>query len=258
VGVTYSSVARIWKQGDLAAAMDAFMRGIVDPDYERVAVITGGSNRTHYAYMADDRSIHLVDATTQTDQVAIASNPNDLNPLGYSADGVWLVQGPGSGLWLLDPVTKAVTQVRPSSPQEFWGLMRGDAIWGANTGGGVGASPPSALLHFDLKTHAVTTWFSKPGGTVQLAAVDSIGAAAIVVSSGSTTTVLSVTAPGEASTVSLPSGTRPSDLGSSQDTDSHGGWMITPTGIYLFASSVGVRRVGPGVTADIVPSGESM
>jgi len=34
--------------------------------------------------------------------------------------------------------------------------------------------------------------------------------------------------------------------------------MITPTGIYLFASSVGVRRVGPGVTVDIVPYGESM
>jgi pimeloyl-ACP methyl ester carboxylesterase len=28
--------AALWKQGDVAGAMDAFMRGIVDPDYERV------------------------------------------------------------------------------------------------------------------------------------------------------------------------------------------------------------------------------
>ncbi len=28
--------AALWKQGDLAGAMDTFMRGIVDPDYERV------------------------------------------------------------------------------------------------------------------------------------------------------------------------------------------------------------------------------
>jgi hypothetical protein len=211
----------------------------------------------HYAYMAPDRSIHLVDPKTQTDQVAIASNPNDLNPIGYSTDGVWLVQGPGPGLWVLDPATKAVTQVRPPSAQEFWGLMRGGAIWGANTGGGVGAPPPSALLHFDLKTHAVTTWYSKPGGTVQLAAVDAIGAAAILVSSGSTTTVFSVTAPGVASTLSLPSGTRPSDL-MPQETDSHGGWIVTPSGIYLFALKSGVQRIGPGSTSDIVPAGECL
>jgi pimeloyl-ACP methyl ester carboxylesterase len=30
------AAAALWKQGDLAGAMDAFMRGIVDPDYERV------------------------------------------------------------------------------------------------------------------------------------------------------------------------------------------------------------------------------
>jgi pimeloyl-ACP methyl ester carboxylesterase len=30
------ATAAQWKQGDLAGAMDAFMRGIVDPDYERV------------------------------------------------------------------------------------------------------------------------------------------------------------------------------------------------------------------------------
>lgn len=33
----------MWKQGDVAGAMDTFMRGIVDPDYEGVLDATLGT-----------------------------------------------------------------------------------------------------------------------------------------------------------------------------------------------------------------------
>lgn len=54
----------------------------------------------HYTYKAPDGPLHLVDAAHLSDR-AIA-NPTDPSPIGYTAAGVWLAEGPGSGLWLLD------------------------------------------------------------------------------------------------------------------------------------------------------------
>ncbi len=41
--IVLRSAATLWKQGDAAGAMDSFMRGIVDPDYERVLDTALGS-----------------------------------------------------------------------------------------------------------------------------------------------------------------------------------------------------------------------
>jgi pimeloyl-ACP methyl ester carboxylesterase len=53
----------LWKQGDVAGAMDTFMRGIVDPDYERVLDRALGSWR--------DDALKGTDAFFQTDQPSV-------------------------------------------------------------------------------------------------------------------------------------------------------------------------------------------
>lgn len=58
------ATAGLWKQGDVAAAMDAFMRGIVDPDYERVL------DRVLGMGWRDD-ALKGTDAFFQTDQPAL-------------------------------------------------------------------------------------------------------------------------------------------------------------------------------------------
>jgi pimeloyl-ACP methyl ester carboxylesterase len=56
--------AALWKQGDVAGAMDAFMRGIVDPDYERVLDRVLGTGWR-------DDALKGTDAFFQTDQPAV-------------------------------------------------------------------------------------------------------------------------------------------------------------------------------------------
>jgi pimeloyl-ACP methyl ester carboxylesterase len=57
------ATAAKWKQGDVAGAMDAFMQGIVDPDYERVLDATLGIWR--------ENALKGTDAFFQTDQPAV-------------------------------------------------------------------------------------------------------------------------------------------------------------------------------------------
>jgi len=57
------ATAALWKQGDVAGAMDAFMRGIVDPDYERVLDGALGTWR--------EDALKGTDAFFQTDQPAV-------------------------------------------------------------------------------------------------------------------------------------------------------------------------------------------
>lgn len=57
------ATATLWKQGDVAGAMDAFMRGIVDPDYERVLDRVLGTWR--------EDALKGTDAFFQTDQPAL-------------------------------------------------------------------------------------------------------------------------------------------------------------------------------------------
>lgn len=57
------ATATLWKEGDVAGAMDAFMRGIVDPDYERVLDRVLGTWR--------EDALKGTDAFFQTDQPAL-------------------------------------------------------------------------------------------------------------------------------------------------------------------------------------------
>jgi len=57
------ATAALWRQGDVAGAMDIFMRGIVDPDYERVLDGALGTWR--------ENAVKGTDAFFQTDQPAV-------------------------------------------------------------------------------------------------------------------------------------------------------------------------------------------
>jgi pimeloyl-ACP methyl ester carboxylesterase len=57
------ATAALWKQGDVAGAMDTFMRGIVDPDYVRVLDGALGKWR--------EDALKGTDAFFQTDQPAV-------------------------------------------------------------------------------------------------------------------------------------------------------------------------------------------
>jgi pimeloyl-ACP methyl ester carboxylesterase len=57
------ATAALWKQGDVPGAMDAFMRGIVDPDYERVLDAALGTWR--------EDALKGTDAFFRTDQPAV-------------------------------------------------------------------------------------------------------------------------------------------------------------------------------------------
>jgi pimeloyl-ACP methyl ester carboxylesterase len=57
------ATAALWKQGDVAGAMDTFMRGIVDPDYERVLDAVLGMWR--------DDALRGTDSFFQSDQPAV-------------------------------------------------------------------------------------------------------------------------------------------------------------------------------------------
>ena len=212
----------------------------------------------HYAYKAPDGPLHLVDVAHLNDRTI--ANPTDLSPIGYTAAGVWLVAGAGSGLWLLDSTTASITKVLAPDPSQTWLWLRGDGIWGANSSGLPGSSPSTALLHFDIAARVATTWYSQSGSTVTLAAVDSTGVAAIVISHGTVTTLAAVTGPGQSAALTPPAGTTPQNLvsGARQETDTHGGWILASAGAYLFSAKTGIRRVGPGSTSDIVPAGECL
>ena len=61
--IVLRATAALWRQGDVAGAMDTFMRGIVDPDYERVLDRALGSWR--------EDALKGTDAFFQTDQPAV-------------------------------------------------------------------------------------------------------------------------------------------------------------------------------------------
>jgi hypothetical protein len=211
-----------------------------------------------YAYKSPDGSLHLMNAGARTDHSV--ANPNDLNPIGYSKDGVWLVQGGGSGLWLLDPPSQTISSVLAPNPAQSWEWFRGGAIWGFNSSGLPGSPPASSVLHFDLATRSVTTWYSQTGATVTLVAVDVAGAAAIVVLQASSAIAVEATAPNKSSPLTLPAGLSAVSLsaGARQETESHGGWIVSPAGVFLFRSTSGLSRIGPGLNFDFVPGGECL
>ena len=212
----------------------------------------------HYAYMAPDGPTHVVDSVSGSDHAL--AHPADLGPIGYGSAGIWLVQGPGYGLWLLDPATGSASGVLAPDPKQAWLWMWGGAIWGQDSAELPGSPAPTALLHFDLATRSVSTWYAQAGMTVRLAAVDQTGAALVVVGQGESSRALSITGAGQSTPVTLPPGVSADALvgGVRPETDSHGGWIFARSGMFLFTASSDVQRTGPTPTGDIIPAGECL
>lgn len=131
-----------------------------------------------YAYVSwkpysDIKTVNLVDvASGKVRTLRLSSPPDDPWVPDYGAAGVYLLSGsaiggPGQGVWLLDPATGAVRQLR--NVGQIWTVRDGYAwvgrfdsrdktVWQP-----MEIAPFNSLVRIDLATGAETVWFYRAG-----------------------------------------------------------------------------------------------
>jgi hypothetical protein len=142
-----------------------------------------------YAYVDGDTTasrIHLVDVRTKRDTVVAEGGPWRL--VGLQPDAVYVMrieylpESPaygvlvaGRGLWKVP--LKGGEPVELTSDGREWPFVAAGAAWGAGSTLDV-AGGPNDIVHLDLRTMQVTTWFAA-GKRSRLLAVDATGSALI-------------------------------------------------------------------------------
>ena len=230
---------------------------------------------SHYAYpiftAIDQEVMRIVDVATGDVRSYPATHAEfklaRYVVVDYAKEGIYLglaYEGPISGLWLMDPNTGAIRDVAGLPSLQ---AIAGSAVWLGNANpadpnpapGGLGPAADT-VDRFDLVTGSHTPWLYLPGSVVQVVAVDTAGHALVLVWHGASDNaeLLLLTSPGAAQQIFH--GTR-TELGwitafssapawwdmamrlGSPIADSHGVWFGSPSGIYLYSPSVGMRKV---------------
>jgi len=226
----------------------------------KIAAVSPDSSHYAYSQFIDQPSrhsrIHVVDVTSGVDRIVY--DQDFYAVLDYRSEGVYLVNvGPtgegAAGLWLLNPSSGSLRQIAPpqaaAAPFGFY-LIGGGAAWYGDVAPGdqppnQGIGPMDRVLRFDLKTHAVTSWFRRPGMQVQAIGFDNqdhlivmatteLAGIAVQPGHGSLELWL-VTAAGVAQRIYSTSGA--SDFVGSFSTplaDDHGVWFGTSVGVFLY------------------------
>ena len=134
----------------------------------------------HYAQVEDGGSgtnrIHVVDVAAGTDRVLLKDGPWYVSD--YAREGVYIEKrntAANYGLWLLEPVTGAVSQILP------------ERVVGLTLGGGAGwvedvvSEGPAAraVYRVDLQTGARTLWFMRSSPFAVYYASDGVGDAIV-------------------------------------------------------------------------------
>lgn len=226
----------------------------------KIAAVSPDSS--HYAYngFVDQPSrhsrIHVVDVTSGVDRVIY--DQDFYAVLDYRSEGIYLVNvGPtgegAAGLWLLDPNSAALRQVAPpqaaAAPFGFY-LIGGGAAWYGDVA--TGDQPPNQgigamdrVIRFDLKSHAVTPWFRRPGMQVQAIGFDGQDHLIVI----ATTALAGLEVPPGQGSVELWLVTAPSVAQEIYSTskfsefvgsfsaplaDDHGVWFGTSVGLFLY------------------------
>ena len=164
-----------------------------------VAAVSPDSSHYAYSQSYNDASgprsrIHVVDVATATDRVVYDQGfyaVIDYEPEGIYLFAVGYADAPNSGLWRLDTQARSLQQIVSQQTVDYVG---GGASWYGDLA--PGDQPPASLsnplaraffkdrlLRLDLKTHAVSPWFRRPGKEVRAIGVDGLGHPIVTVSS---------------------------------------------------------------------------
>jgi hypothetical protein len=205
-----------------------------------------------YAYSAVDWTtnapptvthIHVVDVRTGADREVFNQGAYDI--AAFTTDGIYLVHHlPGTdasnGLWLLDPDTGAIRAITTGGIDWNVGASAG---WSGDLAPGdtaPGKFPADRLLRLDLHTGSVAPWFTRPGLQVQVFGFDAAGHPLVVAGSETKSELWLVTGSNAATLIqSGPGWSSPDGLTLFWPavTDSHGIWINSNQGIYLYRAS---------------------
>lgn len=210
----------------------------------------------HYAYLHPDGNLRI--AAADGSEVPVP-NPNGLAPLAYTAAGVVLVQnGPASnGLWLLDPATKSTTVITPPAGTDDWREVSGDAVFGVNSPGVLGAPPPTQVLMVGLvgAGQPRIVYTAAAGSSIAFIAADRPGGVLIGVT-GAAPGLVYLSAGVGALSVTVPSGVVVATIGPRHHADGYGIWFLGRSGVFLFNPDSGFHQIAPGTTTDVAPGGD--
>jgi hypothetical protein len=129
----------------------------------------------HYAYVDGSLAIHAVDVVSGADQVVTASGAK-WRLIGYEADGIYasMGDGMGPGLWRIPPAGGAATRINTADLIQYVAAGVAYGVAGVNSAGAM-----TPVVRVDLKTGAVSNWFSVAGSSTQVLGVDRDGHALI-------------------------------------------------------------------------------
>ncbi len=218
----------------------------------------------HYAYLHASGSIHIVNATNQTE--SIVANPDKLTPLAYTAAGVVLVKDDvaSSGLWLLDPATQSIVPITPPAGTDNWMEVSNGVGWALDSPGVLGYPSPKKVLTAPITPNSTpiaptntstVAYTAPPGDSIALIAADQ-GGGLLILNTGSAPGLVYLPVGGSPTAYPSIPGVSLATLGPRHHADAHGIWFIGQTGIFLFNSVNGLQKIAPGAKTDIVPGGD--
>jgi len=198
--------------------------------------------------------IHVVDIASAADRVVSSQGQYDV--LRYGSDGVYLVHhvvgtDSSSGLWLLDPATGALRQIRAAEQSVEWYVIGGGAAWS----GALDPSDPhpapakfphDEVVRLDLASGAESTWFRQLGSQVTVVGFDPDGHPLVESSTADATSLWLVSGP--TTQRQLYTSAAPGRHVTSAVTSSDRTWLTTETSLFVFTRDSGVTELSaPGV-----------
>lgn len=211
---------------------------------------------------------HVVDvASGNTRSFDLSLSTWDPYVADYRAEGVYLLSasamgGPGEGVWLLDPLTGNVKQLR--QVHQAWAVRDGYA-WAArfdprdkSVWPPVELAPANSMVRIDLATGAETTWFYRAGTYPWLEGLDSYGRPVVLLGIGPSSNEIRLIDHAGSSGVVIRSGDTVGLDYLQGDGDRL--WFGNARGIYLYEPSRGFQKVfayhaGPSTSDRIEPAG---
>jgi len=193
-------------------------------------------DESRYAFPGDDGVyVHNVATGAQTELGA----GRKWSVIDVEATGVYASEQGASGLWLL-PFSGAPHQVASTG---YWQAANASAAYGTPTSA-VPSGASNTILRLDLKTGAITDWFTRQGAQSSAAGFDRSGNPIIYVNGQGGSEVWIVPQAGKGSVIAAysygPYGNYGFSPQGSPVADSHGIWFPGNGGIALYVSGAGL------------------